>query len=133
MVTRQNPHLSPGDIAEIHREFGSLFADVQELQDPPAIVTFRRRDLVTSVFADVIVDVQLIRIGFGEDQENTRGENTGLVTTTNDGELKGFSPLPIQRDDQFVWGGQVCIVTAVFPERFNVVRAAFVLAQGNQP
>src|SRR5699024_7121340 len=95
-------------IDSLHEAMGRGFRTVQNLQDPPPVVTLRRRD-ASGTFGDALTaDLISIRMLSREERASAPG---GQVDHELAGELRGWAILDVRRDDRFVWGGHTCRVT----------------------
>lgn len=128
MVIPQPPFLNESEIAELHVFYGRGMATVQAFQDPEPVITFARWNTTTGTF-DELSPVTLIRVGIDNRDEQLTGQNQGVVQSVVQGELKGWHPLDVQKDDRFIWDGQTMRVTVVYPERLGVIKADFVMHQ----
>ena len=123
------PFLDPSDLDDARQAIRDGLATVQALQDPTPVVTLQRRDPGSGAWLPVtLVPMALISLRLGERQEESAGANAGLLTRATEGELAGWAPLDIRRDDRFTWQDRAFVVGEVLPARFGVVRATIRLA-----
>lgn len=128
MVIPRPPFLNDAEIADLHGYYGQGMATVQSFQDPVPVITFARWNDTTGAF-DELPSVTLIRVSIDNRDEQLTGQNQGVVQSVVQGDLKGWHPLDVQKDDRFIWDGQTMRVTVVYPERLGVIRVDFEMQQ----
>lgn len=120
MVTRLASFLSSAEIASLHDDMGRGFRTVEEIQDPPVVVTFDRRGTA------VATNVRLIRIRLnGGIAEN--GQDQGAIERLTGGTLRAWATdvTDVKEGDRFSWGGHAQVVRLVEPSRFGTVTMQF--------
>lgn len=132
MVQQRPPFLSVADVTGIHEAMGAGFATVQAVQDPQPVVTFFRSGENGRYVPAGLTDVALIRVTMRDLQPEGEQARQGVANLESDGELLGWAPLPIQRDDTFIWQGQTFRVEVVDPERYGTVLARITVTQKRQ-
>lgn len=129
MVLPGIPFLRAGEIAGVWRDIGSAWSTLQSVQDPPPVVTVKRRNSATGAIVDVLTTQTIIGIWLDNRDEQETGINEGRASTAVVGEVMAFAPFPVEIGDWFVWDGFRCVIASVEPVTLGTVTARFQLEE----
>lgn len=133
-MARQS-YLTGTQIADIADSFSDLNATFQAMQDPPVIVTVKRRSPTTGTYEPLpeLTGVHVVDIALDATQAQVAGRDSGAERIEVRGEVEFWEqepPLVLRPDDRFHWDGYSCVIEEVRPVEDDTIIAQFRLEQG---